>query len=95
MISAILSTLWGAPTPAQAEARVRLCLLICFVEQAAQAVDSFDQVYARVITSPADAKAVRGLPRGVRERLTRNEVLHRCGQGWTHSICDSVKKKPQ
>lgn len=77
----ILSTISAASAD-----RVRLCLLFCLVESAG-ATDSFSASYQRVITSPADSAAIKVLPRGVRERLTRNEVLYRCSQGWQNPIC--------
>lgn len=77
----ILSTISAASAD-----RVRFCFLFCAVESPA-AVDSFDKAYERVILTPADSAAVKALPRGVRERLTRNEVLYRCSTGWQNPIC--------
>ncbi len=66
--------------------RVRFCFLFCAVETPA-AVDSFDKLYQRVVTSPADAGEIKKLSRPLRERLTRNETLYRCSQGWQNPIC--------
>lgn len=66
--------------------KVRLCLLFCVVETP-DAVDSFSKAYERVIQSSDDAGAIKKLPRALRERLTRNEVLYRCSTGWQNPIC--------
>lgn len=67
--------------------KVRLCVLFCLVETP-KAVDSFDKAYERVVLTPEDAAAIKKLPRGLRERLTRNEVLYRCSMGWQNPICN-------
>lgn len=71
--------------------RVRFCLLVCVVESQG-AVDSFTTLYNRVITSPSDSEAIKKLPRPLRERLTRNEVLYRCSTGWDNPICKAAAK---
>ena len=78
-------------TSAASADRVRFCLLVCVVESAGSAVDSFTTLYNRVVTSPADADAIKKLPRPLRERLTRNEVLYRCSTGWDNPICRTAK----
>lgn len=72
--------------------RVRFCLLVCVVESQGGAVDSFTALYNRVIMSPADSAAIKKLPRPLRERLTRNEVLYRCSTGWDNPICKAAAK---
>jgi hypothetical protein len=75
---------------AQAD-KIKFCFLFCAVETPA-AVDSYTTLYERVILSPQDADSVKQLPRALRERLTRNEVLYRCSTGWNNPICAEAKK---
>lgn len=73
---------------AQAE-KVRFCFLFCAVER--DVVDSYQSLYGRVITDPSDSDAIKKLPRPLRERIVRNETLHRCLSGWDNPICNELK----
>jgi len=81
--------LLALPTPAQAQ-KVRWCLFACAVE--AETVDSYCQVYGRVILNPADARIVKAVPDPVRKRIEFNDALFRCTcQGWQHPICKDLR----
>lgn len=81
-------------TSAASADRIKFCFLFCAVE-ADGPVDSFTQVYSRVILSPADSEEIKKLSRPLRERITGNEVKYRCETDWKgRPICTGANPFP-
>jgi len=66
---------------------VKFCFLFCAFEQSAP-MDSFCQSYQRVNQRPADGVEIERLSRGLKARLTANDVLYLCKcKAWDNPIC--------
>jgi hypothetical protein len=85
-LTTLLATLPAEPAEAQ---RVRWCLL-CEIEET-PALDTLCTMQERMLLTPADAAAIKTLPRDLQRRVARNETRWRCRcQKWHHPVCDAA-----